>query len=194
MRHFKDQVALKRLAESKWEHPRHYAGFSPDGDYLIVVQHRDSDACTRSNYLCAFRELQEVIRRGGLDDPPEERVTDAFPSRDEISPRSAGWVYDFRAGHPCVGWIEYLLVRADAPMDVLLAAGDILCSLDDYPVLNEDHFSELEWEEAAAFWESLSIRERLGMLRDTGIPCFAARHDYLPADPSGMLFERLTGC
>ena len=34
----------------RWSHPSDYGGHSPDGDYMMCGQSRDSDALERSNY------------------------------------------------------------------------------------------------------------------------------------------------
>jgi len=181
--------AIEHLESVKWERPSHYAGFSPDGDYLIVSQHRESGSIDRSNYTCAFKQLQELC--ADLPAPPDEPDTDSFPRRRDRSQRSEGWVYDFRASHPLVGWIEYLLVRADAPDNVLEAAGEIICSLADYPILDENHHSELEWEECADYWARMSVRDRMEILKDSGTSMFAARRDEMPHDDNGYIFEQL---
>lgn len=154
---------------TRWEHPSDYGGFSPDGDFLILSQHRDSSALDRSNYVCAFEELKRVAAQ--FPDVPED-----------YDDGREGWVYDFRAGHWAVGWVEYLLVRSDAPEEVLQAAADIVCSLADYPVLDEGHFSELEYSEAAAYWAGLSLRWRLDALKRSGSDAsiFSIRHDEPP--------------
>jgi len=179
-------------ALTPWQHPSHYAGFSPDGDYLMLAQHRESDALDRSNYACAFKALRKACE--GLADAPEEPLYDAFPGRDGcLSPRSSGWVYDFRASHPLVGWIEYLLVRKDAPEKVLALAQALADRIEDYPILDEDHYSELEWGEVAQFWSDSSVRDRLEFIRSSGstVSMFAARRADFPQDDDGRLFDYL---
>ena len=41
------------------------------------------------------------------------------------------WVYDFRAGHWACGWVEYILVRKDAPQSVIDAAIEVIGSMED---------------------------------------------------------------
>jgi len=163
------------LADHVWKHPRDYGGFSPDGDYVIVTRNRESSALGRSNYRRIFADLGAT----------------SYDERDE---ENRPPVYDFRAGHWACGWVEYLLVRHDAPESVLIQAAEIVCALADYPVYDESDFSELEWTEATEYWARCSVRDRLDYIRDSQCGCsiFAARHDYLPADDNGSLFERLT--
>jgi hypothetical protein len=51
-------------------------------------------------------------------------------------------VYIQRAGHWAVGWVEYLVVDKNKAA----VAGQIVCSLADYPVLDEDDYSAKEFE------------------------------------------------
>ena len=54
---------------------------------------------------------------------------------------------------------------------------DIENSLADYPILDEEHFSELEWEEKHEYWEACSIKERVELCRKARTSIFAARRD-----------------
>lgn len=49
----------------------------------------------------------------------------------------------------------------------LETADKIKGKLEDYPVINESHWSDLEFEEAAEFWESLTPREKVRMAMET---------------------------
>lgn len=157
-----------------WRHPQYYAGFSPVGDYLILAQHRESGTIDRSNWTIACEILSAQ--------PWDEAKLDGRPA-----------AYHWRASHPCVGWIEYLCVRQDAPPEIIEKARDIGKKLRDYPILNEDHHSELEWNEVCDYWAGMSVRSRLDAIQysDSGDSIFAARHDYLPPDDSGRLLEFL---
>jgi len=158
--------ATEHLEEHVWKHPEYYGGHSPDGDYCIAAQTRDSDALTRSNYECILRDLVALAKEHD------------GPDREEAS------VYDFRAGHWVCGWIEYIIVKRDAPDAVLQAAGEIVCALSDYPVYDEEHFSELEHAESARYWEQASVADRVDMIQRSGarVSVFDARRDDFPGD------------
>ena len=162
---------------TKWEHPSDYGGFSPDGDYMIAGQSRDSDALERSNYRTIFAALER------------ESAKHAEPEDGEA------WVYDFRAGHWAVGWVEQLMIRQDAPESIISAAEEIEGALSNYPVFDEEDFCELEEEEAHQYWSGESLEYRVEMIQQWGTgECniFAARHDYPPRD-SGI-HEYLRSC
>lgn len=164
------------LAPHVWTHPESYAGFSPEGDYVLAAQHRDSDTLTRSNWLVFTRDFH-----------PEE-----FDGRsNDFASRPA--VYTWSASHCMVGWVDYMCIRADAPESVLASAAESLAALSDYPILDESHFCDLEYTEACEYWERMSVRERASYCAESDISIFAARRDYLPEDPNGTLLERLRG-
>ena len=153
-----------------WQHPADYGGFSPDGDFYIYAQHRDSDALTRSNYGRIFADLKRLA-----DTLPQ-------PADDGEHGQGGAWVYDFRAGHWAVGWIEHLLIRADAPDELQREAAEILAALDDYPVYDESAYSELQWNEAAEYWEQMPLRDRVALLAENGGSIYAARRDEIPSN------------
>ncbi len=86
-----------------WEHPDSYAGFSPDGDYILVTKHRDSGTLDRSNYTRIYADM--------------DALADSFPEPTDGDEYRTDWVYSWRASHWAVGWVEYVMLRQDAPVD-----------------------------------------------------------------------------
>ncbi len=172
-----------------WGQQSDYFGYNPTGHIVVLTMHRDSGALDRSNYTAA---VQRLCQAAGLESlPPLEGSTFETPD-----PSEAPVVYDWEASHWAVGWVRYLMVRPDAPAAVLAEAEAIADALESYPALDEMAWSELEWEEAAEFWASMSVRSRADFIREAnrlgaGISLFAARRDYLPSDDNGALFEML---
>lgn len=166
------------LAECVWTRPDSYGGFSPDGQYCILSVTRDSDALGRSNWHIARKLLADSA---GLSDIPFSNGEDSC-------------VYEWRASHWACGWIEYLMVKPDAPKSVLDCAADIIASLANYPALSDDHWSELEWEENSQFWADMTVSERIRTIQDCGSDAsiFAARRDSLP-DDNGEVYEWIRG-
>jgi hypothetical protein len=171
--------AIEHLKDCRWTTPDHYMGFDPVGDFLILSKHRDSDTVERSNFECAQRDLAQVQVK---EPTPEQTRT-----------QGEGWFYTFRASHFLCGWVEYLLVREDAPEEVLQAAGEIICSLSDYPVLDDDHHSGLEWQEAHDLWKSYSLGDRLAVLQqsEAQVSLFTIRRDEMPDDEQGRVYNWL---
>ena len=162
---------------SAWKHPSNYYGFSPIGDYVVMSRHRDSDLLTNTNWQVARESLQaEPMDYGSSGNVPADRPN----------------VYHWRAHHWAVGWVEYLTVRADAPDSVKTQAGELLCSLAAYPILNEERYSDAELTAVHDYWAQCSIQDRMNYLREAGLSIFAARRsDELPQDTNGSLFDRL---
>ena len=126
-----------------WRRPRSYAGHSPDGDYSIYSQTRDSDAMVRSNFRAILRELQDVSK--GL---PKPLVT----GEEDFS---ENWVYSFRCRHFAHGWTENIIVKKDSPEPVLEAAGKVLKALLDFPVYCEKSYAleREEYQQDEADWD-----------------------------------------
>jgi hypothetical protein len=116
-----------------WTRPDCYAGAEwPDYYSAGVGQSRDSDALERSNFACMLRAL------GG------ESWTVVVVSE----------------SHWAVGWVEWIAIHK-ADHAALTIADEIMGRLADYPIVNEEHYSELEWNEAADYWDSLSPRAKV---------------------------------
>ena len=114
----------------KWTRPESYMGPSYHGYYCGPGMHRDSDALARSNFKVALELL------GG-----ESACEDACDDGHTCA------VLVVRDSHWAVGWIEYILVHESAT-DKLAILDGIYSKLEDYPVLNDEDFSETEMDEA----------------------------------------------
>ena len=148
----------------EWSHPDSYGGYSPDADYVIISRNRDSSILENSNYDEALKALEMV-----------ESTYDAqgiCPDGDD----DRAYVHDFRAGHWACGWVEYIIVRRDAPLAIQKEAYEILGALEDYPVLNDADFSEREIEQAYNDFDRVyDLREKIEMCARYGESIFAAR-------------------
>ena len=93
---------------NKWETPDSYAGHNPVGDYTIYNRTRDSSIMENSNYELILKELSDLAE-------PFDKL------RDDGEP----FVYDFRAGHWACGWVEEIIIRQDAPKQIIERAKEI---------------------------------------------------------------------
>ena len=164
----------KLLQATAWTKPGSYWGFSPDGDYCVMSQHRDSDCLSRSNWIVACERFNAE---------PWDNGSENYDSRPAV--------YHWRAGHCLVGWVEYLMIRQDAPAEILDLAESMLSNLEGYPVLDESHFSGLETNEVEEYWSSLPVQDRMEYCREAGISIFAARRPWIPPEDTGYIYERL---
>ena len=146
-----------------WTHPEYYLGATWYDYYVFLGQHRDSDMLTRSN----FERGLELI--GGEDQ-------DA--------------VLVVRASHWAVGWVEFIAIHKSNAA-ALERADEIAGGLEDYPIVDEEHYSNMEWEEACDYWEQASIRDRIELCHSAGESIFAARRDTFTGDVSQRVIEMI---
>ena len=138
-----------------------YMGSTDFGDfYGLLTQNRDSNVVTRSNFISALELL------GGESENVEVH----------------------RFGHWACGWWESIAVKKGTKE--FKEAEKIENDLMDYPVVNEEHLSELEMKEAFDYWENASISEKVYMCQNHRVSIFKARHNEMPETPSG---EWITG-
>ena len=156
-----------------WTSPSDYFGFDPIGDYPICGQSRDSDVLERSNYECIFQALTDKAIELECQDNGINGEGD-----------DSDMVYDYRASHWAVGWVETVLICQNAPQALLDYAIEIRNALSDYPVFDESHYCELEYQESQDYWESMAVSERVEIIQQYGSDAsvFAARRDYVPND------------
>ncbi len=152
---------LDILSEQAWTHPGDYAGHNPSGDYVIYSRNRESSIMENVNYNLICDEM------GAVDD-------------DFNAP-----VYTFRASHWAVGWVEYVIVKKDAPENTLEKAAEILSALSDYPILNDEYYGEAQLEAVLDHWEDETVRGRAYWCEQSGESLFAARRDY----PTDKIFD-----
>ena len=121
-----------------WTRPDCYIGAEWPETYVFLGQHRDSDSLDRSNFRSALAAI------GGESET----------------------VHVITENHWAVGWVSWIGIDATDSAAVA-AASAILDALDDYPIVDEDDHSKVEWEECAETWENCySPRERFEYMCD----------------------------
>jgi hypothetical protein len=123
----------------RWTMPDNYFGAVWPAYYSSSVgQSRDSSALERSNFACMLKAL------GGATDT----------------------VILVRESHWAVGWVEWIAIHQDDDK-ALAIADEIAGKLKDYPVVDEDHYSTIEQEDADQTWANcFSPQERIGYIRE----------------------------
>ncbi len=167
------------LEQTKWTHPESYFGHSPVGDYVLYTKTRDSSPMERTNFDYIMGQFETIIAQ--LGDDSFDKAGDPYLST-------------FSASHCMCGWIEYIMLSKDAPFVMLNEANELLHSLSDYPSLDDDALSEMEWNAAQDTWrECYSVRERAQMIKDSNqdISIFAARRDWIPEGDCGFIYESM---
>jgi len=112
--------------------------FSNSKYFMFVTKFRDCKALDESNFTSALNAL------GG------ESLEDG--------------VQIVRVRHFAYGWLEHLLIREDSPkMPIAL---EIEEKLKDYPIVDEDHYSQLVHEQADEYWSKMVAEDRLKQVKE----------------------------
>lgn len=143
-----------------WTRPNSYIGAEWQEYLVFLGQHRDSDSLTRSNFQVALERLGE----------------------------ESDTVLVVSENHWAVGWVEWIAIHKDDSKAIELAT-EMEESIEDYPILDETHYSNLEYTEAMDYWDSLSLSMKVDYCRDAGVSVFAARRSH---DLPDRLYEKLT--
>ena len=115
----------------RWKMPKCYVGATWEGWFVFLWQNRDSDCLTRSNFQCAMERLKPLST---------DLETEEMPSVQIVS-----------ENHWAVGWVEWIAIHeSNAP--AIAEAEAMLEKLEGYPVLNETHWSEMEFNEYLEAW------------------------------------------
>lgn len=144
-------------------------GLEDRQDWIVVPcsQTRDSNTYERSNFDSAVRILS-------FDDRPGHQT------EFEVH----------RFGHWGPGWFEIILVHPDHAAIV----ASIEDKLENYPLLDEDHHSELQFTEALEAWRHTPLRERVQLARKFRFHIMAARRDELPETDGSEIIPYLVDC
>lgn len=138
----------------RWTFPNDYMGAHWDGYYSTGVgQSRDSSALEESN----FYAMLELIggEQGARDNGPLDENGEEIPL-----------VVVVRESHWAVGWIEWIAVHESAE-DALREADKAAERLENYPVLDDDDYSEREWQKCEDIWtDCFNPRERVRYIRN----------------------------
>ena len=136
----------------RWKRPQYYMGEEYYEYYVMYAVPRDSDALIRSNFDCILRDL------GGESET----------------------VIIQRSSHFLCGWVDLILIDEDD--QAAIDKGDeILEALENYPAYDDDHFSQLEYEETTEIWnDCYSLREKIEKCTEANISIFAARSKEIP--------------
>jgi hypothetical protein len=121
-----------------WKTPDSWFGEPWEGYYVFLGRHRDSDCLAESNFAIALAAL------GGED---------------------GNMVAVVREGHWLCGWIEWIAIHSRHGA-ALRAADEMAAAISDYPVLDEEDFSERETEAACEVWrDCFRDRDRVAYIR-----------------------------
>lgn len=113
---------------------KHPVGYWGDNEHWLVAFEitRDSDAITQSNWEVFNRELEKI------DSDEQYHTIERF-------------------SHWAICWIDRLLIAPNSPL--VEPASQLLARLENYPILDDDHFSALELSQHIEYLESIGYSE-----------------------------------
>jgi hypothetical protein len=126
----------------KWSHPKFYMGATWEGYYSSGFgRSRDSSTLEESNFQVVQRELAKLPE---WEPPasPEDIDNDEEPISRQV----------IRESHWAVGWVEWTEIH-ESDTAALALCNKLAAKEEGYPVLDEEHWSQLEDEEAQRIWK-----------------------------------------
>lgn len=155
---------------TRWTTPDYYYGFNPVDDFLIGMRTRDSNILTISNFEC----FKEHLLDSSKEFPDPEPRYDEYGNEEP----STTWVYTWTASCWAHGWREYLMIRSDAPKEILEVAKACSTMLELYPIFDEDDYDRRQEAAIEDFWKNCSIKERIHYCKEAQCSIFAARRNW----------------
>lgn len=110
----------------KWVRSSNYMGEDYSDCFILATHNRDSGILEESNFSAALK------RMGGESDS----------------------VQIVRFSHWLCGWVEMICIR-DSDPDMVQKGNDIENQLEDYPILDEEDFSNREWDAARVLFDEI---------------------------------------
>lgn len=141
---------------NRWTTPKNYFGDHWD-DYFGsgCGRHRDSEPLERANFRAMLNAL-------GFDN--DEDVADDCPTIDDEPTRII-----VRENHFAVGWVEWIAIH-ESDEAGLRIADEIAEALQDYCIVDESLFSEIEDEDCCETWKNCyDSQDRYKYLREHGV-------------------------
>jgi len=132
-------------------------------DWLVAPcgTNRDADCLTRANWEAQLEALEGTAG---------EYIVAGF-------------------NHWACGWFDIALVKPGTPAAEI--ADRLESKLADYPVLDENAYSNLQFQNAEEQWEHSSLEERVRLCQQARCSVFAARRDSIPMPVFDRLAETL---
>ena len=143
-----------------WEYPATYIGTEWYDHYVALSTHGSADLLTESNFAVLKARLQTIAP----ETPPANSTGVYAVDTSTVT----GWTV---VHEKCslVRWVQWIAIHKDAE-ELLRTADEAMSALEQYPILDEDDFSEREHDEYNRQWqEDHSEVERRRMLREYGL-------------------------
>lgn len=137
----------------RWTRPSNYAGCEwPDYYSAGVGRSRDSQPLERANFDAMLKALGGERNHPDIEDPNDEGA-------------ALSLVRIIRENHWAVGWVEWIAIH-ESQVETLAVANRLMEKMEDYPVIDENLFSEYENTEANEVWrDCYRTKERIEYIR-----------------------------
>lgn len=164
----------------RWVRPANYIGSTWYGWYVGLGHHRESNTLAESNFQ-VFHDKLASLPRVSVDDTPN--AGSSWLPRQFLD---IDGVQVVRESHCLVGWVEWIAIH-ETNERALQLAEELMAKLDDYPVLDEEHWGMLETQQIDDYWATLPIPDRVVLCKEAEVSIFAARRDW----PTDKVFDKL---
>jgi hypothetical protein len=121
-----------------WTRPQCYVGATWPDWYIFLGRNRDSDCLTNSNFEQGLKAVRAVMSKESISDDENE---------------DCATVQVVSENHWACGWVKWIAIHKSDTTALECASG-LLDRLDNYPVLNEEDWSEREHEQAGEVWKN----------------------------------------
>lgn len=134
----------------KWQLPSNYMGAHWDGYHVFLAMNRDSNALDRANFDAGLKLVRSVMSKDSVPGDPDESAT----------------VQVVTENHWAVGWVRWIAIH-ESDTAALQEAGRIVAKMENYPVLDEELWSQYESEESNEVWKACyNPKERCAWIRN----------------------------
>lgn len=132
----------------RWKRPSCYSGATWPNYYGSGFgQSRDSGALERSNFAVALAAIKALPAFNAADEEQDSRIV-------------------VRENHWAVGWIEWIAIHQD-DAEALRLCDSLVAKVENYPILDEEHFSQVEQDDANETWRNcFNDKERVAYMRE----------------------------
>jgi len=180
MRHDGAIVLFKDYAPSGWDGPMGGGGSN------VLFWDRDR-ANSLMNWIVAPVIKTRDTGEGSLERSNWEVLLKRLKKN---SPEGRGWSIE-GFNHWACGYYDMIIAKPKTKAWKIVE--EVSKKLYDYPVLDENDWSEREFNAANDYWSRISVKERLYYIQNycEDVSIFEARHPWTPNDNTGELIRAL---
>ncbi|MGH9890687.1 MAG: hypothetical protein ACREA0_01625 [bacterium] len=154
-----------------WKTPDSWFGKPWRGWYVGLDRTRDSGTLVNSNFECFLKTVGEASAGKVVDDSANGGDSSEIEA-----------VYVVNEGHWACGWVEWIAVH-ESDDAALVVAEELMNSLENYPVLDEEHLTNLEFKAEDEAWNNWACQALVEAVKDEDLKEWAEGLD------DGILYD-----